>query len=239
MPEPVTPDPREPVRRPLLTQYWADLAFLHWTVDPDAVAGLLPPGTTPDLFDGVTYVGLVAFHVPWTGLPWLPRVPYAGAFPETNVRLYTVDEQGRRGVAFRSMDASRLVPVLLARLGFRLPYVWSRMAVRRAGDTIRYASIRRGPARTHSRIAVRPGAPIAEPTALEHFLTARWAMHNAFPGSAAYLPNTHPRWPLHRAELLECDENLIAAGGVPAPQGDPVSVLYSPGVPVRFGLPAR
>ncbi len=44
---------------------------------------------------------------------------------------------------------------------------------------------------------------------------------------------------LHRASLLECDEDLVTAAGLPRPAGEPVSVLYSPGVPVRFGRSAR
>lgn len=84
---------------------------------------------------------------------------------------------------------------------------------------------------------LRAGGVIEEPKPLEHFLTARWALHSGFFGRTLYLPNVHPRWPLHRAELLECDEDLVAAGGLPAPAGDPISVLYSPGVPVRFGRP--
>ncbi|CAL9658297.1 hypothetical protein SUDANB145_06870 [Streptomyces sp. enrichment culture] len=170
-----------------------------------------------------------------------PGVPYLGSFPETNVRLYSVDAHGRRGVVFRSMDAARLLPVVMGRAGFRLPYLWSRMRVRTAGDIVTYTSARRwpGPRGAFSRIAVRKGERVREPTELEHFLTARWGMHNAFFRGAAYLPSVHPRWPLYRAELLRCEENLLTAGGLPAPQGPPVSVLYSPGVPVRFGRPAR
>lgn len=85
---------------------------------------------------------------------------------------------------------------------------------------------------------LRAGDAIGEPTPLEHFLTARWALHSSFFGRTLHLPNAHPRWPLHRAELLECDEDLVTAGGLPAPGGAPVSVLYSPGVPVRFGRPS-
>jgi len=236
LPEPVSPEPIVGVRWPLLTQSWLDLAFVHWAVEPGEVAGMMPRGVVPDTFDGATYVGLVAFRVRATGVLRLPAIPYFGSFPETNVRLYSVDARGRRGVVFRSMDASRLLPVLAARFGFRLPYVWARMGVRASGGTIRYAGRRRD---AYSRITVRPGAPIPEPTGLEHFLTARWAMHNAFPGRATYLPNDHPRWPLHRAELLECDGNLLAAAGIRTPPGDPVSVLYSPGVHVRFGAPTR
>ncbi|MBT2388592.1 YqjF family protein [Streptomyces maoxianensis] len=240
-PEPITADPPSTTANPLLTQSWLDLAFLHWAVDPADVAPLLPAGTVPDTLDGVTYVGLVAFRMHRVGWFRLPGVPYLGTFPETNVRLYSVDAHGRRGVVFRSLDASRLIPVAVARTAFRLPYLWSRMTVRHRDDTITYTSARRwpGPSGAHSRITVRIRESVEDPTALEHFLTARWGMHNTFLGRQMYLPNTHPRWPLHRADLVECDENLIVAAGLPKPVGDPVSVLYSPGVPVRFGRPAR
>ncbi|MCH5672309.1 YqjF family protein [Streptomyces gilvus] len=240
-PEPISVDAPGGIARPLLTQSWLDLAFLHWAADPADVAPLLPAGTVPDTLDGVTYVGLVAFRMHRVGWFRLPGVPCLGTFPETNVRLYSVDGHGRRGVVFRSLDASRLLPVAVARIGFRMPYVWSRMSVRADGDTVSYTSTRRrpGPRGAHSRITVRVGERIGEPTQLEHFLTARWGMHGTFFGRPMYLPNAHPRWSLHRAELLECAEDLVAAAGLPAPEGEPVSVLYSPGVPARFGRPAR
>ncbi|MFD7613887.1 YqjF family protein [Streptomyces sp. NPDC059828] len=240
-PEAITPDPPGDTARPLLTQSWLDLAFLHWAADPDEVAGLLPAGTVPDTLNGTTYVGLVAFRMHRVGWFRLPGIPYLGTFPETNVRLYSVDEHGRRGVVFRSLDASRLIPVAVARAAFRLPYLWSRMSIERDGDTLTYTSARRwpGPRGAHSRIAIQVGERVDEPNELEHFLTARWGMHNAFFDRPVYLPNTHPRWPLHRAELLACDEELIRAAGLTAPTAAPASVLYSPGVPVRFGRPAR
>lgn len=240
-PEPITADPPHVTDRPLLTQSWLDLAFLHWAVDPVGIAPLLPAGTRPDTLDGVTFVGLVAFRMHRVGWFRLPGIPYLGSFPETNVRLYSVDAHGRRGVVFRSLDASRLVPVAVGRAGFRLPYGWSRMAVRQEGRTVTYTSRRRwpGPRGAHSDLAIRIGDAVREPTGVEHFLTARWGMHAAFFGRSLYLPNTHPRWPLHRAELLHCDESLITAAGLDAPAAPPVSVLYSPGVPVRFGRPPR
>ncbi|MFJ9019860.1 YqjF family protein [Streptomyces sp. NPDC102259] len=240
-PLPVTPDAPDAIARPLLTQSWLDLTFVHWAADPADVAGLLPPGTVPDTLDGVTYVGLVAFRMHRVGWFRLPGVPYLGTFPETNVRLYSVDAHGRRGVVFRSLDASRLLPVAVARIGFRLPYVWSRMAIDEGADTVTYTSRRRwpGPRGASSRLTVRVGERIGEPTALEHFLTARWGMHSAFFGRSMYLPNAHPRWPLHRAELVECEEDLVTAAGLPEPMAEPVSVLYSPGVPARFDRPAR
>ncbi|MGC5345461.1 YqjF family protein [Streptomyces sp. DT171] len=240
-PTAVALDPPVAIPVPLLTQQWLDLTFIHWAVEPDVVAGLLPRGTVPDTHDGLTYIGLVAFRMHRVGWLRLPAVPYLGSFPETNVRLYSVDGHGRRGVVFRSMDASRLIPVVMGRICFRLPYLWSRMSVRTAGDTVTYAGSRRwpGPRGAYSRISVRTGERVREPTELEHFLTARWGMHNRFFGRTGYLSNQHPRWPLHRAELITCEENLIVSAGLPAPSGAPVSVLHSPGVPVRLGRPAR
>jgi uncharacterized protein YqjF (DUF2071 family) len=237
-PEPVTADPARPIGRPLLRQTWLDVAFVHWAVDREEAARLLPAGTVPDAFDGATYVGLIPFRMHRVGWFRLPGIPYLGSFPETNVRLYSVDRYGRRGVVFRSLDASRLAAVMAARAGFGLPYAWSRMDVRTEGDTVTYTSARRwpGPRGAHSRITVRVGERLSEPTELEHFLTARWGLHNTAFGRLAYLPNAHPRWPLHRAELVECDESLVAAAGL-HPTGHPVSVLYSPGVDARFGPP--
>ncbi|MEE4546361.1 DUF2071 domain-containing protein [Streptomyces sp. V4-01] len=241
-PGPVAVDPPRGLdRSPLLTQWWLDLSFVHWPVAPETVAPLLPAGIRPDTLHGVTYVGLVAFRMYRVGWFRLPGVPYLGTFPETNVRLYSVDEAGRRGVVFRSLDASRLVPVLAGRALFRLPYVWARMAVRRKDRLIAYRSVRRwpGPRGARASLTLRIGEPIAEPTELEHFLTARWGMHNTLLGHPLYVPNAHPRWPLHRCELLSLDEDLLAAAGLTGPLGPPVSVLYSPGVPVSFGLPHR
>src|SRR5436189_68825 len=83
--------------------------------EPAAVQRFFPPGTRPDVFEGRTYVGLVPFRMVGTGLPHGPAVPYLGSFLETNIRLYSIDEAGRRGVVFRSLDANRLAVVATAR----------------------------------------------------------------------------------------------------------------------------
>jgi uncharacterized protein len=238
--EAVTVETVRPVRRPVLSQRWADLAFLHWAVDPALVAPLLPAGTVPDTLDGVTYAGLIGFRMVGLGLLRGPGLPYLGTFCETNIRLYSVDGRGRRSVVFRSLDAERLLPVLTARAALRLPYMWSRMRLTRAGDVLTYTSRRRwpGPGTARNQMSVRIGAPICEPTPLELFLTARWGLHTRAWGRTIHLPNEHPRWPLHRATLLTLDDTLLPAAGLPAPTGPPTSVLYSPGVPVIFGTPS-
>ncbi|WP_306214935.1 YqjF family protein [Actinoplanes sp. RD1] len=235
--EDVFPETVRPVRRPWLVQSWHDLAFLHWAVPPETVAPLLPAGTVPDTLGGVTYVGLIGFRMVGLGLLRGPGLPWLGTFCETNVRLYSADGQGRRAVVFRSLDAERLIPVLGAQAALRLPYKWSRMRVRRDGDVVRY-TCRRRPSGPSSDFSVRVGAPLPDPSALEHFLTARWGLHTRAWGRTVHLPNEHPRWPLHRAELVDLRDGLVEAAGLPAPVRPPDSVLYSPGVPVVFGAPS-
>jgi uncharacterized protein len=239
--EAVTPTTPRPVRRSLLVQRWEDLTFLHWAVDPSVVAPFLPAGTVPDTIDGVTYVGLIAFRMAGVGFFGGPGAPYFGTFCETNVRLYSVDTSGRRGVVFLSLDAERLLPVLIARAGLRLPYMWSRMRLTRSGDTISYTTRRRWPRFAGppvSEISARIGQPLPTPSPLELFLTARWALHTHAWGRTLHMPNDHPQWPLHQASLLTVTDTLITATGLPAFPRPPDSVLYSPGVAVTFGNPS-
>lgn len=237
-PEPVTPSPPRPVGRTVFTQSWLDLTFLHWAVAPERVLPHLPPGTRPDVIDGTTYVGLVPFRMRAVGLLGLPGIPYLGTFPETNVRLYSVDETGRRGVVFVSLDAARLAPVLVARQLAHLPYLWSRMRIRHEPPVVEYRCRRRwpGPRGASSRIRIRVGGPV-EPGPLEHFLTARWGLHQTGRrGRTAYWPNRHEPWPLRSAQVETLDDGLLAAAGfAELATRPPDSVLYSPGVHAVFG----
>ncbi|MFD2420476.1 YqjF family protein [Amycolatopsis pigmentata] len=240
IPEAVTQLSPRPVRRATLLQNWNDVTFLHWPVDPARVTKFFPDGTWPDTADGVTYVGLVLFKMERVRLPGEPGLPYLRTFCETNVRLYSVDKSGRRGVVFRSLDAERLPPVLVGRFGARLPYSWSKMRLSRRRDNVAYTSQRRwfGARSASARALVSVRERLGDPSPLEHFLTARWGLHVRWRGRTVYLPNEHGEWPLHRAKLLALDENLVEAAGIARPAGPPVSVLYSPGVTVRFGFPA-
>jgi len=154
------------------------------------------------------------------------------------VRLYGVDARGRRGVVFRSLEASRCAAVLAARAAFGLPYFWSRTRMQREGRSFGYDSARYGGGPT-SRVRARAGAAI-EPGALEDFLTARWGMFTRRRGHTVFVPNEHSPWTLQSAELVDLDDELVAAAGLPGITGrQPDSVLYSPGVTTRFGRPSR
>lgn len=224
----------------IMRQDWTRLTFVHWAVDPAIIAPLLPAGTRPDTLDGVTYVGLIPFEMRRAGFAHGPAVPFFGDFAETNVRLYSVDDQGRHGVVFRSLETDRLAVSLGARLAFATPYTWARMSLGRDGDLLDYRSRRRWPTPhgAGGRVVVRRGAVIDEPDELSVFLSARFGLHTRHLGRTWWVPNTHAPWVLREGELLELDDTLVAAAGLPGVvDTPPVSVLTTDPVHTSFGLP--
>ena len=222
----------------LSAQWWRELTFLHWPVPPEHVEHLFPAGSRPDVLDGTTYVGLVPFVMRGAGPGPLP-VPYFGDFCETNVRLYSLDDQDRHGIVFCTLDATRLATVLLARVGLGLPYAWSRMRTRRDGDIQRYAYRRRWPsdtAKPRTAISVRIGAPTG-PTPTETWLTSRWGLHTTIAGRGAWIPNEHHPWPLREAELLRLDSDLVQSCGIEVGHAQMLRPLWTPGVRTTFGRP--
>ncbi|SEH90505.1 hypothetical protein SAMN04489835_5491 [Mycolicibacterium rutilum] len=232
------PDTATAVPRPVISEHrWCDVTFVHWPVRPDSVAPLYPPGTRPDVFaDGLTYVGLVPFHMRATRIGRRVPLPYFGTFAETNVRLYSIDADGRHGVLFRSLETARLAVVPTVRLALGVPYTWAKMRIDRTADTITYRSERRWPRRgLSSTVTVRIGAPIS-PTPVEVWLTARWGAHTRKAGRTWWVPNEHDTWPLCEAEILDLRDDLVAAAGV-TPAGPRPRALFTTGVHARFGRP--
>lgn len=256
---PATPADR--VRLEVMRMWWRDLTFLHFAYPPEVVQALLPDDLVVDTWTDPrgleqAWVGLVPFEMV-VATPGGLRLPVVGTFPETNVRTYVRNQSGRPGVWFCSLEAGGLAATLTARFTYGLPYYWAEMTIDRGrpepGEVWRYDSTRRWPRRTtptgalpHHRSAIRIGDPIS-PDAVsdfEHFLTARWGLYSRFPtmdaqrGTTLYAPVDHDRWPLCRAELLELDDQLLEAAGLPEPEGDAV-VHWSPGTEVRIGRPRR
>jgi uncharacterized protein YqjF (DUF2071 family) len=67
----------------------------------------------------------------------------------------------------------------------------------------------------------------------DNYLTARWQLYTTLGPVLARSNVEHEPWPLHRAVVRELDSNLVAAAGLPAPEGGPL-VHWSPGVHTRI-----
>jgi uncharacterized protein YqjF (DUF2071 family) len=231
--------------RAILKQRWSDISFVHWRVDPSLIEPHMPRGCTPDVIDGSAWVGLIAFQMSRSSFFGGPRIPWLGDFPEVNVRLYSVDEWGRRGVVFLSLEASHLIPVLVARAAFGLKYQWASMKLGQRDGQIAYRTRRHGQPKASSHLIVRPthdgtanAALAVDPLAT--FLTARWGFHETHLGHTIYSRNQHEPWPLQRAELVHLDDGLLATAGFSGlAETAPDSVLYAAEVTTVFAAPQR
>lgn len=233
----------------IMDQRWTDAVFLHWRIPQAVAAAFMPPGVVPDVFDGSAWVGLIGFRMQGAGLGRGPGVPYFGSFNEINVRLYSQEPDGTRGVVFLSLDASRLAVVLAARAA-GIPYVWSRtsflgsgfLGARSAGSTEDAEdagagfAVRRFRGGGQSVFTVVPQVDADADDPLSIHLTARFGLHTRVRGRTLYVPNTHEPWPLYRAQLTRLEDQLVAAAGISV-TGPPESVLFSPGVRTQFGFP--
>ncbi|WP_309616215.1 DUF2071 domain-containing protein [Salinibacterium sp.] len=237
--DPIQPTAPELTGRAVASQRWSKLAFLHWRVPASALVDLMPVGVRPDEHDGSSWVGLIYFYLDRATLSGSPPIPYLGSFTEVNVRLYGVDEQGRRGVVFCSLEASRLAAVLAARAAFSIPYFWARTSLTERDGSIHYHS-RRHLGRDESRLSITPGStPITDdPTA--QFLTARWGLFTRRFGRTILLPNHHAPWNLVDATVISLQDTLLERAGIPGlADTPPDSVLYSEGVTTWFGKALR
>jgi len=85
-----------------LTAEWRRLVLLNFPIEPKELLKHTPPGTEIDVWDGTTYISLVAFSFLNTRVKGL-AVPFHRDFEEINLRFYVRSrgpEGWRRGVVF-------------------------------------------------------------------------------------------------------------------------------------------
>jgi uncharacterized protein len=169
-----------------------------------------------------------------------PRVPAAFALnsvPETNLRTYVRDPDGRAGLWFLSLDVGSRALAMAARALYRLPYHHADMSVETEPEVTVYRSRRRdrsGPADVSVRVRVGERIPQRSLRRLDHFLTARFELVTSAGPLLLHAPVEHPRWRLRRAAVTGLEETLVPAAGLPAASGEPLLHAADP-VEVRVG----
>jgi uncharacterized protein YqjF (DUF2071 family) len=202
-------------------QTWDHLLFAHWSVDPHALAELLPPGLEPDLWDGRAWITIAPFLMRSVHMRGLPPLPGSGRFLEANTRTY-VRRHDRPGILFFSLEATSWTAVRTARL-LGLPYRYGRGRIEVDGMRRLYAIRRteRGftPARIEARYAPVDEPKEAEPGSLDEFLAERSCLFAPRPaGRMRRIEIHHPPWRLARAEGLVEHEGLVPAALGPVGQ---------------------
>jgi len=223
-----------------MSQRWEELLFLHWPVAPEVVAEALPPGLQVDTYDGKAWIGVVPFSMRGVRPRFLPAVPGLSSFLELNLRTYVVDDEGRPGVWFYSLDTPKRLPNWIARTFFHLNYRLARIQLDCQGGSLRYRSeLWMGTdwdapqkyewARSGQSFTAAPGS-------LEFFLVERYRLFAYDQQRMQLLTGCvhHKPYPLQEVNLERYSKRLFQLNGLREPEGTPYSVLASPGVDVRI-----
>lgn len=180
-------------------QAWCDLLFVHFEVEPAAIAALLPRGLQPDLHDGKAWIGIVPFRMEGVTKRGWPAPGWLCDFAEINVRTY-VSHHGKPGVCFLSLDVVNPLVAAFARTFFHLPYERARIRLERKPDGLLYA-VQRGGRRFEAVYAGGEPAPAA-PGSFAEWATERYCLYTASRGGRILRAEVqHPRWPLQKAEM--------------------------------------
>jgi uncharacterized protein YqjF (DUF2071 family) len=110
----------------IISQQWKNILFLHYEVNPEELQKLVPYPI--DLYQGKGVVSIVPFIMNRIRFPFLPSVPGLSKLFELNLRTY-VRVNNRPAVYFFTLDSNHLIAVLIARLGFSLPYRYKSMDI--------------------------------------------------------------------------------------------------------------
>jgi uncharacterized protein YqjF (DUF2071 family) len=224
--------PDQPI---VMHQFWQDLLFLHWAIDPADIQQRLPPGLHVDTFDGKAWTAIVPFFMRGIRPRFCPAVPGLSHFLEMNLRTYVHDDQGRPGVWFDSLDCNQSVAVWTARTLFHLPYQNAQMSANKtAAGMIHHRSQRRGEAATSEFVyRLKPETRQAKLGSLEFFLAERYLLFTQTPSGLRCGRVHHAPYPLAEVELEKWDADLFRLNGYAVPTRPPDHVIGSPGVQVQ------
>ena len=209
---------------------WHDLLFMHYPIQPGLIRHLIPQDLQIDSFDGSAWIGIVPFRMTGVAPRFVPSIPPISNFPELNVRTYvTVD--GKPGVWFFCLEATKKLAVRIARKFFYLPYMDAMIKFQDhgidQGKWIEYDSRRTHRNETPAvlRMRYRPIGDKFEAVSgsLEHFLTARYCLYSADPRGRVYRGEIdHPPWQLQSAEAIVEANTMTDWLGIEIPNVDPL-----------------
>ncbi|RXJ44607.1 YqjF family protein [Gelidibacter gilvus] len=205
-------------------QEWNNAIFLNWQVDLNDLKDFVPHELEIDLFEGKPWISVVAFTMEKIRPKNLPSFPPISDFDEINIRTY-VKSNHKTGVYFLSMEGGKKLSCKVAKSISQLPYRFSK--INRTEN--RYISTN-----THFNdtldIQFSIGNAITKKTALEIWLTERYALFQDTEKSINEFEIHHLEWPINTIELKKLEINYPRFNQLI--KGKPHSIQYSKGVKV-------
>ena len=214
----------KPEGEAIMHQRWENLLFLHWPIEPAVLRPLIPEPLEIDTFEGQAWIGITPFELKNLHLAYLPPVPGLSAFNEVNVRTY-VHHRDFPGVWFLSLDASKLIPALAARLFFMLPYYKAEMAFGQREGRYQFALNRAGPPEASFEASWRVGMRLRAPDveSLAFFLVERYCYFAVAPEGVYTTRIYHHPWILEEAFVESHASTMLSALGLPEPAAAPLA----------------
>jgi uncharacterized protein YqjF (DUF2071 family) len=214
----------KPQGEAIMQQTWENLLFLHWPIDPALLRPLIPQPLQIDTFEDQAWIGVTPFALTNLHLTNLPPVPGLSAFNELNFRTY-VHHNELPGVWFFSLDASKLIPALAARLFFMLPYFKAEIAFGQRDGKYQFALQRAGPPAAGFDASWRVGLRLRDPDvdSLAFFLVERYC-YFAVAREGVYTTRIyHHPWILEEAFIESYASKMLCPIGLPDPTVAPLA----------------
>lgn len=184
-------------------QTWRNILFIHFPVPYKMLKNYIPPPFTLETYNGQAWIGIVLFEALNSRLRGMPRSLSFRKFLQLNIRTYiTFDSEP--GVYFFSLDASRKLPVMGAKL-FALPYFHAQMQFNTYEHKFRLTSKRMINNRLHFPMFDIKYKPVSEPfmsknDSLFYWFTERYCIWLINGNKIYKAPISHKSWPLQSAE---------------------------------------
>ena len=224
----------QPNRRPVMTQSWDDLIFLHWACDPQEVQSRLPKGLRVDTFNSQAHISIVGFKMNKVRPFNLPAVPWLSYFNELNVRVYVVDQKGEPGVYFLSLDCDCWPAVAVARKFFSLNYISTKMNFASNSDNHHLAAQRTGDGEVaHYKWQTKNNVHRASPGTLVFHLTERYNFFTEKNGQLLRGQVYHEPYELIDVNCTEYSSEPITWNKFTKPQGGPDLIHACRGVKIQ------
>lgn len=180
-------------------QEWNEALFLHWIVDESWLHSHVPEGYELEEFDGRYYVSLIVFQMQHLHPRGLPSMKFTSDFYQINFRTY-VKVNGKSGVYFLNIEASRRFIVMLAGALSGLPYDLAQ--IQKKGH--RYYAINSFKGRKID-IEYSLGNPISIKSELDIWLTEKYCLYKGSGDKIARYDVHHAEWELQEVEARKLD----------------------------------
>ena len=212
-----------PEGTPIMHQRWEKLLFMHWPISLDELRPHIPARLDIDTYNNQAWIGITPFTISQLNVTPIPPIPGLSSFHELNVRTY-VHCDGIPGVWFLTLEASKLIPALAARMYFSLAYRKASMSYRRYGELLSFRSYRENDPPADFKAKWKPGVTLREPhiDSLAFFLTERYCLFSEHEGKICYSRIYHVPWILRDVEGLVYSSTMHSALGLPEPTALPV-----------------